>query len=200
MKKIDLLAAFIIGEAVALISLPILRFLELPALIIKIAKYFPVILPLFSIFGIYIAWLISKKIGVIFQVAKCFLVGILNTLIDFGILNLLMGIFGIFAGWPYSIFKAISFSTSVINSYFWNKFWTFKKRETAVGSREFSRFYFIALGGLLIHVSVASLVVNIVGPQFGLSEKIWANIGALVAVFCGFTWNFLGYKFIVFKK
>jgi len=42
-------------------------------------------------------------------------------------------------------------------------------------------------------------VVNIVGPQFGLNAKIWANMGAVAGTLFVMVWNFLGYKFIVFK-
>jgi putative flippase GtrA len=52
----------------------------------------------------------------------------------------------------------------------------------------------------LINVGVASFVVNIVGPQFGMGKKIWASVGAIVAAFFAFVWNFLGSKFVVFKK
>jgi len=200
MKKKDIISALIIGEACALIFLFVLRFLEVPALVTEIAKFFPLILPVLSILGTYLVSLFEEKIPVLFQAGKSFLVGILNTFIDLGILTLLMESFEIFAGLPYVIFKGISFSCGTINSYFWNKFWTFEKRETKEALKETSKFYLITAGGLLIHLSVSSFIVNILGPQFGISEKIWAYVGAIAAVFCGFLWNFSGYKFIVFKK
>jgi len=42
--------------------------------------------------------------------------------------------------------------------------------------------------------------VNVLGPQFGLSQEIWANIGAIIAAFAALFCNFIGYKFIVFKR
>lgn len=200
MKKKDILAAFIIGEGCSLIFLLILKSLEVPSLVTNLAKFFPIILPVLSILGIYIASLAGKKASVLFQAAKSFLAGILNTFIDLGILTLLMETFKIFSGLFYIIFKAISFSCATINSYFWNKFWAFEKRETKEALKETSQFYFITIGGLLINLGVSSFIVNILGPQFGISEKLWAYVGAIAAVFFGFVWNFLGYKFIVFKK
>jgi putative flippase GtrA len=111
-----------------------------------------------------------------------------------------MNAFLITSGWYFSFFKIISFSCAAVNSYFWNKFWTFKKKETKVGTKEFSQFYLITGISLLLNVGIASLIVNSIGPQFGLTEKIWANIGAFIGVLGAFIWNFLGYKFIVFKK
>jgi putative flippase GtrA len=200
MRKKDIIAAFIIGEACALIFLLILKFLEPPLVIIKLANFFPFILPVLSILGTFFISLFEKKAPTFFQAGKSFLVGILNTFIDLGILNFLMWFFQITSGSIYTLFKGISFSVSVVNSYFWNKFWTFEKRESKLLTKEFFQFFIIATGGLLIHLFVASLVVNIIGPQFGIRPEIWANVGAISAVFFGFLWNFLGYKFIVFRK
>jgi len=157
-----------------------------------------VILPILGPVGLFFAHLLSKKIFVIWQAAKFFLVGTLNTLIDLGILNILSLIFGITAGIFYSVFKAVSFLVATTNSYFWNKFWTFEKRES-VSSEEMFKFFTVTAIGLLINVGVASLVVNVIGPQFGLGEKIWLSVGGVVAAFFAFIWNFLASKFIVFK-
>ena len=136
---------------------------------------------------------------IIKQAIKFILVGILNTFIDLGVLNILIWASGISAGLGYSAFKGISFTIAVINSYFLNKFWTFERRETAGVKREFSQFFVVSLIGFGINVGVASLVVNAIGPQFSIVPKLWANIGAICATLVGMTWNFLGYKFIVFK-
>ena len=136
---------------------------------------------------------------VLFQAAKSFLVGILNTFIDLGILTVLMETFQIFEGLSYLIFVTISFSAATLNSYFWNKLWTFEKKGVEIDLKQTSKFYLITIGGLLIHLSVTSFMVNMLGPQFGISKEIWAYIGKIAAVFLGFIWNFTGYKFIVFK-
>jgi len=205
MKKANIIYPFIIGEAVALIFLGVLKYSpeylpEMPSFIIQIVWYFPIVLPLLSIFGVFVASLLTKKIPALFQLAKFVLVGALNTFVDFGILILLLTIFGVAAGLLYSISKAFSFSCSVVNSYFWNKFWTFEKKETKRAGREFGKFYLIAGIGFFLNVAIASFVVSIIEPQFGLSAEIWAIVGAFIAVLCVFIWNFLGYKFIVFKK
>src|SRR3989344_4813126 len=57
-----------------------------------------VVLPLLTILGMSIANFIGKKILLIWQFAKFVLVGILNTAIDFGVLNLLIFLTGITQG------------------------------------------------------------------------------------------------------
>ncbi len=205
MKKSDIIYPLIIGEGIALIFLGILKYSpkylpEMPSLIIKPVGYFPIILPLLSILGVFVASFLARKIPTLFQLAKFALVGALNTFIDLGILIFLLTIFGVTAGLLYSVSKGFSFSCSVVNSYFWNKFWTFGKKETGVEVKEFGKFFLIAGIGFLLNVGVASFVVNIIGLQFGLSAEIWALVGAFIAIICVFMWNFLGYKFIVFKK
>jgi len=199
MKKKDLIAATIIGVSCGIIFILVSRVLELPDIVLKVSRFSPIILPLLSILGIYFVSIASEKFPTIFQMAKSFLVGILNTFIDLGILNLLMWVFTFVAGWQYTVFKGISFTTSIINSYFWSKFWVFEEKEKPK-TKQFGKFYTVALVGLLIHLITASFVVNIIGPQFGLDTKLWANIGGIAAAFAGFLWNFFGYKLLVFKK
>jgi len=125
-------------------------------------------------------------------------------LIDLGILNGLIFFSGIAAGPFYSIFKGISFFIATINSYFWNKFWTFKRNEeitaTPVVPREFIKFLSVTTIGILLNVSIASFVVNAIGPRFGADQKLWATVGAFIATLVAWVWNFFGSKFIVFKN
>jgi len=140
---------------------------------------------------------------IIRQASKFVLVGIINTLIDLGILNLLIFITNIASGPWYSVFKGTSFIVAVINSYFMNKFWTFKSLGQDNKGKEFLQFLTVSAIGFTINVLAASLVVNIISGYFpipGISAKLWANIGALTATCCAMAWNFIGYKFLVFKK
>ncbi len=206
MKK-DILAAVIIAEIDAWLFIAIFKNLDMDfgtgrfvVLIPELIKFSPIILPVLAVFGLFAARIIGRKIFTLFQFYKFALTGTLNTFIDLGIFNFLMWSFGVTIGLPLSIFKAMSFSVGVVNSYFWNKFWTFKKKETKVATKEFSQFYLVTGIGFLLNVGIFSLIVNFISPQFGLSEALWANVGVIIATFCVCVWNFLCYKFIVFKK
>lgn len=144
-----------------------------------------------------------NKILLLFQAGKFVIVGVINTAIDFAVLNLLMFATDIAQGAWYAAFKGISFLAAVTNSYFMNRFWTFKGEGQQNKGKEFAQFFVVSCIGFAINVGIASLVVNIIAGQMaslGISAKIWANIGALAATFCSMVWNFIGYKFIVFKK
>jgi len=205
MRKIDAVLAAIIGFLDGIICFFIVKYLEIEIPYPWLLPFFrhPLILPLtfapLGVIGLFVASLIGKKIFAIFQAARFFWVGTLNTFIDKGVRNILSLIFGITSGVFYSVFKAVSFIIATTNSYFWNKYWTFEKRE-AIQTKEVSKFFIVTIFGFLINVSIASVVVNIIGPQFGLSDKIWATFGDISAAFFAFVWNFLSSKFIVFKK
>lgn len=149
----------------------------------------------FAPIALAILKLLSKRFRVLEQFGKFAAVGTLNTLIDLGILNLLILVTGLSSGLAYAGFKAISFIGGTTNSYFWNKFWTFGSRLPVTG-REYIRFAGFTLVGVGINVTVASLVVTFIGD----GGKLFANIGALCGVFSALLWNFLMYKNSVFKS
>lgn len=148
--------------------------------------------------------LTKKLIG---QFGKFFIVGIMNTLVDLIILNIEMAITGIAVGAGYSIEKAISFLFAVTFSYFVNKHWTFQDKSKEDEGKKMSQFFIVSFIGMSINVTVATIVVtylqipinNIVHLSF-LTPTIWGTIGALSGTAIGLFWNFVGYKFWVFKK
>lgn len=198
MKKIDGVISLIIGFLIGVFFAVILWSAGLKTPFLFVLPF--IFSPLASL-GMFLASFLGKKILIIYQGGKFVLVGALNTFVDFGVLNFLMFSTSIFSGTGYSLFKAFSFFCSVVNSYFWNKFWTFEQKETGiVKPGEFGKFLAIAGIGFILNVSIASFVVNIIGPQFGISKELWGNFGAFIAILCVFLWNFFGYKLIVFKK
>lgn len=198
MKKVDVIFALLAGFGVA--SLVLLLLKEQGVEIKFLTPLLFISLPILSFIGLWLSWLLGKKFLWIFQAAKFFLAGVLATLVDLGILNLLIWISGIASGLYFSLFKGISFLGAMAGKYFGVKFWTFEKTDTGGMGTEFGKFLMVSAIGLGINVIAASFLVNTIGPQFGIGEKVWANIGAILAAFVAFIWNFFGSKFIVFKS
>lgn len=142
---------------------------------------------------------IFEKYPIILQILKFGVTGVINTGVDFLVLNLLIWATNISSGIYYAIFKGISFTVAVINSYFWNKYWTFKNKGGENPAAQFGKFIFVSVIGFGVNVGVASIVVNVVGTKFGISEKLWANVGAIFATGIAMVWNFIGYKFWALK-
>ncbi|MFA6285611.1 MAG: GtrA family protein [Parcubacteria group bacterium] len=150
--------------------------------------------------GVAIGYFLSKYIRIIFQVAKFGCVGAANFAVDIGILNLLIFMSGTAVGAAYIAFKVISFAFAVTNSYIWNKIWTFKKVDSKDTGKEFMHFIMISVIGLILNAVVAGILVVVIGPLGGIKVKTWASVSAAVASLCVMAWNFIGYKFWVFKK
>lgn len=203
-KKTDIRNCIIIGVMVAVFFIFISKSIgnEAPVLgsLLKFKWLILILVPAALSSLVYGAYLCGKCRPIFFQVGKFMSIGLANGAVDFGTLNLLMFLTDRDSGWIYSCFKAISFLAALVNSYMWNKFWTFESRQTKGMGFQFFQFALISVIAFSINVGVASLVVNFVEPIGNISPRIWANIGAMAAV--GFTgvWNFCGYKFIVFKK
>jgi len=210
-EKNDLIYSLIIGELVAWLGFVLLKSFKIDLIIYQwmlnafgrifdLKLLLAIFIPIISLSCLYVSYFFGKKVSVIFQFGKYVSVGILNTLLDLGILTLEVFLTGITNGIFYSLFKGISFMATVANSYFWNKFWTFKVLKGKSVKNEFFQFLVVSGIGFGINVGVASFVVNVIGPQWGIAPQAWAVFGGVAAIIFVIIWNFLGYKFIVFKK
>ena len=147
------------------------------------------------------------RFPIIQQFTKFVLVGVMNTLVDLVILNIETSLSSVREGSGYAIQKGVSFLAAVTFSYFVNKHWTFQDRSKEEEGKKFSQFFFVSIIGMAINVTVATLMVTygkpVINPMLNmpfLSDQIWVNIGALSGTAIGLVWNFIGYKFWVFKK
>lgn len=192
MKKIDIILALVTGEAVAWFFYNLLKDLKVVSGLLILL---PILFPILAVFCLWISWLIGKKYVFIFQAAKFVLIGALATLADLGVFNFLGLVIA-----SDIINKAISFIVVTFAKYWGNKFWAFEKSEKSGMQKEITQFYLITLIGLAVDVGVFSIVVKLIGPQFGIPLATWKTLGVLAASVVVSVWNFIGYKFFVFKK
>jgi putative flippase GtrA len=208
MNKKDIILVTIIGAAVGLLIQPVL---------INIVSGSPFLQKLvggtevtgawktgsffffffFAPFALAVAYVMNRLIPV-YQFAKFAAVGVLNSFISAGVINLLSIITGITSGPWIPPFATAAFLASTTNSFFWNKFWTFQ-----VGGKieagETAKFYTIAAIGAGLNIGTVSVVVNYLRPE-AIKPELWLNIGTLCGIGASFLWNFFGYKYVVFKK
>jgi putative flippase GtrA len=206
MKKIDVILALVTGEITGWFFYGMLSNMGVNIPYLKLIG--AVVFPFLALFCLWICYLLGKKFIFIFQAAKYLLIGILATLVDLGVMNILIIISGIATGIYFSVFKGISFLFATFSKYFGDKFWAFEKMEKQGMQKEFTSFFLVTLIGLGINVGIASFVVNFLGSnatalfgfQLKLNPSMIANLGGLAAAVIVAVWNFVGYKFIVFKK
>lgn len=216
-SKKDFWFSIFTGTGTGLIAWRILVFLEVPVFhgereICGIVSCFTqfsyyvswswlvLIVPILWITGVNLGYFLGRRISFFNQFGKFTAIGFTNAAVDFGILNFLIAYTSIATGGYYSIFKAISFFTALINSYFLNKHWAFEASHNGAGGIEFVKFAGVAVVAALVNVGVASLVVNFIDPIFGFSDAIWANIGAIAGSASALIISFIGFKLLVFKK
>jgi putative flippase GtrA len=202
LNKKDYFLITFIGLSFSLFSIPILSNLNLPFIKLSFATYLALMLffVFFANLALFIASYISRFLPIAMQMAKFAAVGAFNTFLDWGIVNLLMSITGIFAGVGYAIFNGISFLAANSGSYFWNKYWTFSSGNQKPSTGNFFQFFGVTLVGLAVKVGVSSFIVNYVAHSASFTDARWANLGLAAGTLFALVWNFLGYKFIVFKK
>jgi len=112
------------------------------------------------------------------------LVGIGNTLVDFGVFFLLTSM-----GVSYVLAQICSYSAGVINSYIWNRTWTFRVQEKASVSQFFQ----------FLILNLLSLGTTVVLLQLLHSAGISLVISKGMATMAGMAINFSGSRFWVFS-
>ncbi len=121
------------------------------------------------------------------QLIKFSVVGISSTIIDWLIYFLITRFLGIF----YIFAKIISFLMAVINSYTWNRKWTFRS-ENPQKAQEFVKFLVVSVVGLTLNTAVMFLAV---------SKAHWHDLYALIlATSVVMAWNFTIDKMWVFNR
>lgn len=157
-----------------------------------------ILLPIISIIGLFVGKTLFYRVQTLWQFTKFGLVGVSNTVINFGIVNLLVFLTNITRGLGVSAFAALAFIGALVNSYFWNSHWSFKNKNPRT-PKEFITFTIVTFIGLLINSTVVYLVVN-AQHAASISPKLWVNVANLAATLVTMFWNFSGFKFIVFKE
>lgn len=139
-----------------------------------------------------------KQVQINTKSLKFGLVGMVNTLVDYTILNLLVFSLGVFAPAALVFCNVFSFLGANINSYVMNKRWTFEDR-SGWSQNEYLVFLLCSLGGLGINCGVIFLLsYGFFDPE--ASFFIHLNLSKLAATVASMIWNFLSYKAFVFNR
>ncbi len=208
--KKDFLLAILAGEIITWLSLPTLKNLMVLDLLatkwgigLKLfVVFWAFFVPAGAVLGLYLLYLIAKyknKIGFL-QLGKYGIIGVLNTFLNAGIYNFLIFITNIALGFTVDSFFVVAFIITVINSFFWNRYWTFERTGTEAVSKDAFQFFFVSTVVAVINFVILHIIVNVIGAPAGIDLKIWANIALAFTIITAFFGNFFGYKFIVFKK
>jgi putative flippase GtrA len=116
--------------------------------------------------------------------AKFALVGALGAIIDFGLLNLMRGVFG----WDLLWANTFSVSVAIMSNFVWNRLWTFPESRTRKKRKQLPQFALVNLIGLLINnlivIGVDALLIAHIGEPWSYNLAKAAAIGVVLF------WNF----------
>ncbi len=150
--------------------------------------------------NIFMNFVALKENKFFMQFSKFFIVGILNTGLDFAILNFLMWLTDTYEGQSIVYFNTVSFAVAVTNSYILNKYWTFNDQNKTQAPQQFAKFIGVSGIGWGLNTGIVYSITTLINPIFGLTPALWANFAKVVATGIVLAWNFAGYKLFVFKK
>lgn len=122
------------------------------------------------------------------QFIKFSVVGVSGTIIDYGVLNLLVLVFHLNVYFS----SAVSFSLAVVNNFFWNKYWTFRVSNlTGRPYYQFFQFLSVSVVGLGLNLLIMYLLIHFF--------NLWYNWAKAFAIIVVLFWNFIANKFWTFK-
>ncbi len=137
------------------------------------------------------------------QFLKFAMVGVLNTVVDFLVFQLL----NLTLQWTY-LAQVIGYCAGILNSYFWNSRWTFRREHTR-SVREMLSFVAVNLVSLGVSLGVIWLCRNPIGITDAWAAgwvPAWLGgfvkgdtIAKLIATPCAIIVNFIGNKLFVFR-
>ncbi len=148
--------------------------------------------------GLFAATLIAKVMPGIFRFAKYAATGVMNLLVDFGVLNFLGVIFRVATGWPILVFNVLSFFVAMSSSYFWNNTWAFGSKGTPVSFPAYFKFLSVSVIGVVANTAIL-YAMTAFGPPGHFTPESWENLAKLVSIPVSVLINYIGYTFFVFK-
>lgn len=128
-----------------------------------------------------------KKNKELMQLLKFGIVGVLNTAVDFLVFTIMVYMFNI----KPNISQAFSYSAGTLNSFIFNKKWTFKSSET--NNTKLQALRFMVING--ISLALSSVAVSYLIEDMNINKLIAKIAVTLLTQVI----NYFGYKLIVFK-
>lgn len=122
------------------------------------------------------------------------IVGSASFFIDIVILNVLSLLAGYNKGFFAAGLSAVSFLAANVNSYFFNKKWTFKENNL---NAKYKTFLKISAVGVAINISIIYFLTAHISQNF-VSDLAWLNISKIIATLLVAIFNYVGYKKFVF--
>lgn len=132
------------------------------------------------------------------QFVRFGLVGGINTCIDVMAFNILVWIFPTKEVSMLVFYNSLAFLTGSLNSFFWNKLWTFKQRSRAT-NEQVVRFALVTSLGIICNDAFLWLATTIL-TSLSLNGLLWTNVAKISAIAGSVAVSYIGMRFSVFTR
>lgn len=95
----------------------------------------------------------------------------------------------------FPVLKVFSASLAILNSFYWNRRWTFRIRGKEKRMRQLQKFVVVAVIGMVLNTVITTGLYNVIP---GHPRRSWAVATAIATVIVAF-WNFGGQKLWTFR-
>jgi len=132
------------------------------------------------------------------QLLRFCIVGGINTFIDILIFNLLVWRFPTHDSMLLVFYNSLAYTIGAINSFCWNKLWTFK-HHSRVTANQLVRFALVTSLGIICNDAFLWLATTIL-TSLSLNSFLWTNVAKIIAIAGSVAVSYLGMRFSVFTK
>jgi putative flippase GtrA len=126
------------------------------------------------------------------------IVGVIGSLIDFGVMNLLSHLLH----FSLALSGSISFFCAVLSNFIWNRFWTYPDSRSKPLHKQLSMFALVSIVGIFIRLIIIFLLetplrnyLYIHEVATGLGDILAKNITLALSIGIVLLWNFLANRF-----
>lgn len=141
--------------------------------------------------------------GLLPQFIRFVTVGVTNSIVDFGVFNLLLVLVPSRNLEVLVLFNSIAVGLAIVNSYLWNTRWTFHAAATDEGlprRRQGLLFLAQALVNVGVNDLVVALLTRLLVHQTFLSQGTSSNVAKLVAMLVASLSSFVMLKYVVYAE
>jgi putative flippase GtrA len=139
-----------------------------------------------------------QRVGLLVQLLRFCIVGGLNTFVDVLAFNLLVWGLPTHDSGLLVVYNSLAFTIGAVNSFCWNKLWTFKQRSSATNG-QVTRFVLVTSLGIICNDAFLWLATTILN-SLSLNGFLWVNVAKISAIAGSVGVSYIGMRFSVFTK
>ncbi len=139
-----------------------------------------------------------QRVGLLVQLLRFCIVGGLNTFVDVLAFNLLVWGLPTHDSGLLVVYNSLAFLIGAVNSFCWNKLWTFKQRSSATND-QLTRFALVTSLGIICNDAFLWLATTILN-SLSLNGFLWVNVAKVSAIVGSVGVSYVGMRFSVFTK